>query len=534
MIFNRSISFKVILVLLAMMIPTPGFSVSGGALTIVTAPSKNGRISQPLNFSQIWFYDRHMNLVVPEIDPQWIAVVFDPAASSVPEGGNPEGFFARRLMDEFHELQDFLCDRNLAEGACFFTLGDTADNATLESMLSRINRSEIVAYAHPTIRIGSKRYAFFNLFELSWKAGVSDLDKKRILDQVNAHEDIPGEIYRIDVYNASLFPAVHLIAQDLSTRYALPVLVEIVPSIESKLLVNLPGGNIGDPIPFSLYVSFSSRVRIEESSFSIVDLRPRNVHQDLCEVTFDPFDHVAIAQKSPILITGAIKLFTPGEFVIPSVPVRYTCPSCSGEVVKTIETSPVTVKIASIIPSGSPAILIGPGKKPATLETLNRQLKNHRIEAHDHLIKSIFFFFLSLLSLLCFLFHRSKIRERVSVVDTLDTGPEIIRKALIDQLDGIRPSPSCNDFPAIFDLLKDYVVQRYRIDKVYAKASADIFLEQIQGSLPPLKIKELSDIMSEVDDIIAREISGYGHWDSLKKRVTDFLRDESADDGYCH
>ena len=75
------------------------------------------------------------------------------------------------------------------------------------------------------------------------------------------------------------------------------------------------------------------------------------MQKELFDCSFDPYDYTKVISKSPIIITGRIKFFAPGEFVIPAVTVSYTCPACSGDTVRSIETRPVPFRVASMVPA---------------------------------------------------------------------------------------------------------------------------------------------------------------------------------------
>jgi hypothetical protein len=63
------------------------------------------------------------------------------------------------------------------------------------------------------------------------------------------------------------------------------------------------------------------------------------------------YDYVKVAVKSPIRITGWMKFYAPGEFLIPAIKVKYTCASCSAGEVKTAETNAANFRVSSIVPS---------------------------------------------------------------------------------------------------------------------------------------------------------------------------------------
>ena len=287
---------------------------------------------------------------------RWLTVVFDPRYNSSDNDFETtyDSFIqekAKALISSHDRLLDFFYDRNLAEDACFFTLRDGLKLEDIRQLINQLNQDEAIEYVHPTVVLDNKTFAFFNVLQLEWKTSTDKPQREALLSEAHVVFDEKENSYAVDVLSIPFFKALNLLAEDIRVLRVSPYLAEIKPSLKAQLSFFMSGANIGDSVPFTLTIIFSDRVSIDPSSLAMINLRPSNLQKELFDCTFDPYDYAKAVTKSPIVITGRIKIYAPGEFTIPSVPISYSCPSCSGSTVRSIETKPVLFKISSIIPA---------------------------------------------------------------------------------------------------------------------------------------------------------------------------------------
>ena len=318
----------------------------------------------PFSFDSVWFY-RDGTRVVPEISKRWLTVVFDPRYISnvndfVSTSDTNDSFIqkkAKAIIKSHDRLIEYLYDPNLAEDACFFRMRDGLKLEDVRSLINQLSQDGTVKYVHPTLVLNNKTFAFFNLFEMEWKTGTAKAQRESLLSASHAvvdEDDEKENRYIVDVTAIPFFRALNLLAEDIKVLRVTPYLVEIKPSISTKLSLFMSGGNIGDSIPFTLTITFSDRVSIDPSSIATLNLRPPELQKELFDCTFDPYDYAKAVTKSPIVITGRVRFYAPGEFTIPAVKISYSCPSCSNganSTVRSIETEPVLFKVSSIIPN---------------------------------------------------------------------------------------------------------------------------------------------------------------------------------------
>ena len=318
----------------------------------------------PFSFDSVWFY-RDGTRVVPEISKRWLTVVFDSRYISSADdfastSDTSDGFIrkkARAIIKSHDRLIDYLYDPNIAEDACFFRMRAGLKLEDVRSLINQLSQDGTVKYVHPTLVLNNKTFAFFNVFEMEWKTGTPEAERKSLLGASHAvldEEDEKENRYIVDVTAIPFFRALNLLAEDIRVLRATPYLVEIKPSISTKLSLFMSGGNIGDSIPFTLTITFSDRVSIDPSSIATLNLRPPELQKELFDCIFDPYDYAKAVTKSPIVITGRVRFYAPGEFTIPPIKISYSCPSCSNSTsntVRSIETEPVLFKVSSIIPT---------------------------------------------------------------------------------------------------------------------------------------------------------------------------------------
>ncbi|MDM8517659.1 hypothetical protein QUF76_15790 [Desulfobacterales bacterium HSG16] len=99
--------------------------------------------------------------------------------------------------------------------------------------------------------------------------------------------------------------------QKVGKKISLPIM--------AKFSLSANGGNIGDKIPFLLQIDFVDTFRIDPSSISDINLKPDSIQKELFDIIFASYDPFEIVSKSPVIIKGWMKIYSPGEFVIPSI-----------------------------------------------------------------------------------------------------------------------------------------------------------------------------------------------------------------------
>ena len=242
----------------------------------------------------------------------------------------------------------------------------------------------------------------------------------------------------------------------------------------------MSGGNIGDSIPFTLTIAFSDRVSIDPSSIATLNLRPPELQKELFDCTFDPYDYAKAVTKSPIVITGRVKFYAPGEFTIPAVKISYSCPSCPDNTVRSIETEPVLFKVSSIIPTAKsenrlivPTDPVSPDYRLAAL---------HQQSLRYLWLAIICFAGLVLCAAWLLLLRHKVTAERDRLKERKKD--ELLAEQLRMLLHATPTAPHWSYLGEIGTLLREYMVVLYGIDLKYQGGSGKQFMETIRAHLP--------------------------------------------------
>jgi hypothetical protein len=300
---------------------------------------------------------------------------------------------------------------------------------------------------------------------------------------------------------------------------ATPYLVEIKPSISANMSLFMSGGNIGNSIPFTLTITFSDRVIIDPSSIATLNLRPSNLQKELFDCTFDPYDYAKAVTKSPIVITGQVKFFSPGTFTIPAVTISYSCPSCSTGTVRSIKTEPVVFKVSSIIPADQsenrlivPTDPVSPDFRLAALHQQSLRFRWLAIICFAALIVCAAGLLLLRYKAAA---ERNRLKERKK--------DELLAEQLRTLLRATPTAPHWSYLGELGSLLREYLVVLCGIDPKYQGGSGKQFMETIGAHLPQECVSSLSHIFTAIDNSVSLEAEHYQDIDQLQREITEVV-----------
>lgn len=502
------------------------FAVPARGVTRFAPDIKDKLTPLPVNVASLWFFDHDGAKVIPEVDLTWVAVVFHPsifeyAFDSTQESAKEAVLrsAAQALVDTYEQVIDYAYDANLAEGACFLQLRRNMEQRGLQYLISQLNADNTVAYAHPTLRVRGRTYAFFNAFELQWKSGIPPEQQELIMQQAGVSYDYEDKVYRVDIFRTAFFTALCLLAEDVRVQHATPVLVPLVPSLSAELALAISGSAVGDKVPFSLRVIFSDRIQVDPGAIAAINLKPAEVQKELFEVHFDPYDYVEVAAKSPILLTGWIRCYAPGDFLIPSVTIRYTCPACSGDQVRSAETEAKPFRVSSLVPANEQEnrllIPMDPLLPPD-------HTASYRRTARGHLVGALLSFAAALgcLGWLGARWHRRR-KEQARLRETRKE--EAIADELWRLLQRDPDEPHWAYMAETARLVRAYVVAKYRLGNVPPGGSGKFFLAAVSSHLTESFRAVLQRVLLRTDEAVALEIHPFPEMDSYKADMVEII-----------
>jgi hypothetical protein len=521
-------------IFLFLLVASQSFAASEAGVTVNPVNGAK-KIAAAFSFDSVWFF-RDGTKVIPEISKSWLTVVFEPGDNSAGDdfGSTTSDSSvqekAKAILLTHDSLTQYLYDPNLAENACFFRLRDGLKLEDIHQLITQLNQDTTVKYVHPAVVLNNKTYAFFNEFQMEWKTGTDEAQREALLSAAHVVFNENENRYVVDVTTMPFFTALNLLAEDIRVLKVIPYLVEIKPSISTRLSLFMGGGNIGDSIPFTLTIYFSNRVSIDPSSIATLNLRPSNLQKELFDCTFDPYDYAKAVTKSPIVITGRVKFYAPGEFTIPAITISYSCPSCADSTVRSIDTNPVLFKVSSIIPTDKsenrlivPTALLYPDYQAAELHQ----------QSLRYLWLAIFGFAGVILCVAWLLLLRHKVtaeRERPKELKK----DEVLAEQLRTLLHATPAAPHWSYLGEIGTLLREYLVVLYGIDAKYQGGSGKQFMETIRAHVPGECLDSLSSIFTAIDNSVSLESEQYQDIDQLQRdilKVVDLTARNTAANG---
>jgi len=524
--FNKYIAIIVLFVIVAIQTDTAAEAVTGSS-------TRAKKTAAAFSFDSVWFY-RDGTKVIPEIGKRWLTVVFDPHyISTLADFESTHDSIiqkqAKSVINSHNLLVEYFYDRNIAEDACFFKMRHDLKPEDIRHLINQLNQNKAVTYVHPTVVLNDKTFAFFNVFQMEWKTGTDKAEREALLSASHVVFDEKENKYAVDVKAIPFFKAINLLAEDIKVLRVTPYLVEIKPSIKGNLSFFMTGANIGDSLPFTLTIIFSDRVSIDPSSIATLNLRPSNLQKELFDCTFDPYDYAKAVTKSPIVITGRVKFYAPGEFTIPAVPISYSCPSCSDSTVRSIETEPVLFKVSSIIPKAeSENRLIVP------TEPVN---PDYRLASlHQQSLRYLWLAIIGFAGLLPCAAWLMLLRRRVTAErDRLKERKknDQLAEQLRMLLHATPTAPHWNYLAEIGSLLRKYMVGLYGIDEKYQGGSGKQFMETIRTHIPRECVDSISIIFAVIDNSVSLETEHYQDIDHLQRDILKVV-DSTAQNTAAH
>ena len=513
---------KKYLITLLLALAVAAVPARAAAMTRFSANTAEKKTPAPLVFDDIWFYENG-GKIIPEISMTWLTVVFDSRYAAAGGFENTYETFvpekAKALIKGNSALIDYFYDANLAEDACFFRLRKGLKQGELLQLINRLNQDEAVLYTHPAITIKDKTWAFFNIFQLEWKAGADRARRASLLKQANAVYDEKENLYRVNVLEIPFFKALDLLAEDISVLRARPYLIEIKPSIRVQLALAMNGGRIGDTVPFTFSIEHSDRVSIDPSSLATINLRPASIQKELFDCNFDPYDYTKVVSTSPFIITGRIKFFAPGEFVIPAVIVSYTCPACSGETVRSVETRPIPFRVAAMIPAVKqefrllvPAEPVQPDYQAAALHW---QVLSSLWAAAAGLAAGI----VCLALFAAVLFRQRRELRRAAMRSNVEMLGERLRVL-------VQAAPAHAHWQYLAEagtLLREYIAARYGGSLAHFGGSAQYFVAGLRNDIPGQYLDPLETVLAAIDNAVALEQETCPETDQIRMEILRLL-----------
>jgi hypothetical protein len=228
---------------------------------------------------------------------------------------------------------------------------------------------------------------------------------------------------------------------------------------------------------------------------------------------------VEAASKSPVNITGWMKFYTPGEFVIPAVKIQYTSSTYADNKVRSIETKPLPFKVSSIVPpkQEDKKLIIPMGH----LEP-DYKIEYYQQKARTNLLLSFLFFLITVLCagwLILKVYQQRREREKLLAAKQEDLLADKLKVFLVEA----PSSPHAMYVAEVGKLLRAYLVARYQIGLYPSGGTGEVFFGSIKDKLPAALVSKVGTLFKRIDDIVALELDTFPEMESLRSEVLEII-----------
>jgi hypothetical protein len=249
-------------------------------------------------------------------------------------------------------------------------------------------------------------------------------------------------------------------------------------------------------------------------------LRPPNLQKDLFDVQFDPYDYVTAAAQNAVQISGWMKFYAPGDYLIPSLALKYSCTNCLNNQVRTLKTKPVPFKVASIVPAKQ-------ADKRLILPQKNLQPEDKseffRMRANFHRLLFAASFLIAALCVIWFIVIVNTSRRQQKHLPENKTENTLAEKLSL-YLEALPSGQHWRYMAEAGRMLRAYIVEKYKITDYAAQGSGRVFSRSVQPKLPVALFTEIESVFEEIDKAAALELDTYADMETFRSMVLKLIR----------
>jgi hypothetical protein len=429
-----------------------------------------------------WFYSEAGNLVVPQVNYEWLVVHFyhDPAAEVVATDELPPAVLSvSKLLKE--QLADLIYDPALDPDMCMYRLRNPENSSVVAGSVARLPAVHAV---RPAYTIGDANVALLNEIDIRWKTQTSEQEKASLLKKASvtplAEDAGRKQRVRIDPCRSSVWATANLIHEDLHVVSASPALAKIEPPVRATFTVGVNGTTIGAPLPFSLQILFSKRMRIEPATIANLNLCPPEISRQLCKVEYDqPLSAVDVT-SSPIRLEGRLYLYGTGEFTLPEVPVYYRQGTSEEAELVITRTPAVPVRIAAVIPQAKGRYQLKVAGVQPLPEIAVADLKTRKIFGISVLAIGAVLFLSCLVVLRRMAIPETVSTPAASIPDVMEKHASVLRRILSAQRDALGSA----EIAAFGHAFRGYLGARCGVTAESMGGGAEVFYATLRDRLP--------------------------------------------------
>lgn len=453
----------------------------------------------------VWFYGENGKRTLPEIDLTWLVVRLNDrntSEDSLAVAGHPS--FEAFNTQYGAYFSHFLHDPALAPAMAAYKLRRDMPKDMFKALMNRLHQDPQVLYAHPAWNIEDQLYAPLERIDIRWKTATDLGQRHTLLQALGAAPTDEGvttnrQQISIDPCRQSVWQAANLLADDIRVAQARPLLMPLVPPIGVRFDLGLHGATPGSAIPFTFEIRFTDRIKIESSTIANLNLKPAGIFHNLYDVHYDvPLSSIDL-NRSPIRITGHLKIYATGEFSIPGIPVYYTDSGAPGSKVQRTKTSEMPVRIAAMIPEGHSGFelqVANPEPLPGIDTAGASKTKRQAV-----LLILAGLLFLGLASIIAVMVRRDR---RLAMQKPENHALTRYNAAVNSAIQTAQQHPGLPEYAALGNALKHYLAEFADLDQDKRGGSHASFYRRIEAELPLECRQSAAELLANFDQILAR------------------------------
>lgn len=262
------------------------------------------------------------------------------------------------------------------------------------------------------------------------------------------------------------------------------------------------------PMPFSLEIRFAEGIKIDAATIANLNLNPQGIFQNLYEINFaHPLSAVDLS-RSPIRISGTLRIYASGDYQLPALPVYYTDRRTGDNRPTTIRTAFVPIRIASMIPEGSENYRLQVAA-PATIPAVSVTEQSERLQRV--MILSATGLLLLALGIIAWL--RAPLR-RSSKAENMNQGRrEKYYATLIDMLKKDPLTLQPKDWAELGGTLQAFLADYAGLSATASGGSHGSFLPRLKDNLSDKEMRQAETVLQGIEHLLAA-----GHLDLEQRR----------------
>ena len=453
-----------------------------------------------------WYLDAEGQKIVPEITQDWLIVRFHESGAASQQMTD----FYSRYSEAFDDLVEI---PEAKESTAAYRLRQGLPYGLFDALLQRWRDDPQVHSIQPAWRIDQNLYAPLDKIQLEWKTATDQETRKRLL--INA-EALPGtvskgphtDIVTIDPCRRLAWKSAALLVEDLYVAKAIPLKSSLTPPVAIRFLLDRPGAVAGMPMPFSLEIRFAEGIKIDAATIANLNLNPQGIFQNLYEINFaHPLSAVDLS-RSPIRISGTLRIYASGDYQLPALPVYYTDRRTGDNRPTTIRTAFVPIRIASMIPEGSENYRLQVAA-PATIPAVSVTEQSERLQRV--MILSATGLLLLALGIIAWL--RAPLRRSSKAENMKQGRREKYYATLIDMLKKDPLTLQPKDWAELGGTLQAFLADYAGLSATASGGSHGSFLPRLKDNLSDKEMRQAETVLQGIEHLLAA-----GHLDLEQRR----------------